>query len=38
VPASVWRSSAVKSAADCGACHTQAENGDYSEGALRVPR
>jgi hypothetical protein len=38
VPASVWRSSAVKSAADCGACHTQAENGDYSEGTLRVPR
>ena len=38
VPASTWKSPAVKSAANCGACHTQAENGDYSEGTLRVPR
>jgi hypothetical protein len=38
VPASAWKSHAVKSAANCGACHTQAENGDYSEGTLRVPR
>lgn len=38
VPANVWKSPAVKSAANCGACHTQAERGDYSERNLRVPR
>lgn len=38
VPASTWKGPAVKSAANCGACHMQAENGDYSEGTLRVPR
>src|SRR5512145_8689 len=31
VPGSVWRGSAVKSAANCGACHTRADDGDYSE-------
>src|SRR5512145_449023 len=29
VPASTWKSPAVKSAANCGACHTRAESGDY---------
>lgn len=38
VPAAVWKSPAVKSAANCGACHTQAERGDFSERSLRVPR
>lgn len=38
VGVSTWKSPAVKSAANCGACHTQADNGDYSEGTLRVPR
>ena len=38
VPASAWKSPAVKSAANCGACHAQADTGDYSEGTLRVPR
>ena len=38
VPASTWNSPAVKSAANCGACHTHADDGDYSEGTLRVPR
>jgi nitrate/TMAO reductase-like tetraheme cytochrome c subunit len=38
VAASTWKSPAVKSAANCGACHTQAESGDYREGTLRVPR
>jgi nitrate/TMAO reductase-like tetraheme cytochrome c subunit len=38
LPASIWQHPKVKSPANCGACHTQAENGDYSESTLRVPR
>ena len=38
VPAATWTSPAVKSAANCGACHTQADRGDFSERSLRVPR
>lgn len=34
----VWKSAAVKSASNCGACHHDAERGDYSERRLRVPR
>jgi hypothetical protein len=34
----LWRSPAVKSAANCGACHTQAEQGDYSERTLQLPK
>jgi hypothetical protein len=38
VPAAVWKNPAVKSAANCGACHTRAERGDFGERSLRVPR
>jgi hypothetical protein len=38
LPASVWRHPAVKSAANCEACHTRAGQGDYGERSLRVPR
>ena len=38
VAAALWKSAAVKSAANCGACHTLAERGDFSERSLRVPR
>jgi hypothetical protein len=38
VPAAVWKRPAIKSAANCAACHTQAERGDFSERGLRVPR
>lgn len=34
----VWASPAVKSAANCGACHQGAERGDYSERNIRVPK
>lgn len=37
VPAAVWTSPAVGSAANCGACHTGAERGDYGERTLRLP-
>lgn len=33
----IWKSPAVKTAANCGACHTQAARGDYSERNTRVP-
>ena len=38
VPDHIWRSKAVGSAANCAACHTRADQGDYAERSLRVPR
>lgn len=38
VPARVWQRPAVKSHANCQACHRQAEQGDYSERRIRIPR
>lgn len=38
ISAQTWKKPLVKSAANCGACHTQADNGDFSEKNLRVPK
>lgn len=38
VPAALWKSAAVKSAANCAACHTRADDGDYAERTLRLPK
>lgn len=38
VAAATWKLPAVKSAANCAACHTQAETGDYRERNIRIPR
>ena len=38
VSAATWKLPAVKSAALCAACHTQAEQGDFSERNIRIPR
>jgi len=38
VSAATWRLPAVKSAANCAACHTHAEQGDFSERNIRLPR
>lgn len=38
VPAALWKGAVVKSAANCTACHTGAEVGDYSERTLRLPQ
>lgn len=38
VSASTWKLPSVKSASNCAACHTQADQGDFSERTLRVPR
>src|SRR3990172_7308211 len=38
IEAPVWKSAGVKTPANCGACHTTAERGDFSERGVRVPR
>lgn len=37
VAPSVWKLASVKSAANCAACHTGADQGDYSERTLQAP-
>ena len=36
--ASVWQSVAVKTPANCAACHREAGEGNYSERGIRIPR
>lgn len=38
VPPAVWKNPLVKSPANCQACHTQAERGDFSERNIKMPR
>lgn len=38
VPPASWKHPAVKSAANCAACHTTAEQGDFRERNIRIPR
>ncbi len=38
LPAATWKLPAVKSPAQCSACHTRAEQGDFSERHVRLPR
>ncbi len=38
VDAATWKLPAVKSAANCAACHTNATAGDYGERGIRIPR
>lgn len=38
VPAATWKLPAVKSAATCAACHTRADQGDFNEHDVRIPR
>lgn len=38
VPPATWKLPAVKSAANCAACHTQADQGDFRERNIRIPR
>lgn len=38
VRADVWKRAAVKSPANCAACHGGAERGDYDEDGVRIPR
>jgi diheme cytochrome c len=38
VPPAAWKHPAVKGAANCAACHTTAEQGDFRERNIRIPR
>ena len=38
VPQAAWTRPAVKSPANCTACHAQADQGDFSEDRVRIPR
>ena len=38
VPSATWKLPAVKSASNCAACHTRADQGDFSEHSVRIPR
>ena len=38
VDAAVWLRPSVRSPANCSACHAQADQGDFSERQLRIPR
>jgi len=33
-----WKNPKVKSAANCAACHTEAESGNYGERGIRIPK
>jgi hypothetical protein len=38
VPQAAWKHPAVKSAANCAACHTSAQQGDFRKRKIRIPR
>lgn len=38
VEASVWKRASIKSAAQCIACHRQADRGDFEEDHVRIPK
>jgi hypothetical protein len=38
LPAQVWQRPAVKSPSNCTACHARADEGDFDERSVRVPR
>ena len=38
VRASAWNSPKVRTASNCGACHSGAERGNFDEDAVRIPR
>lgn len=37
IPPSVWKHAAIKSPANCGACHTGADRGDFDDDNVRLP-
>ena len=37
IPSSVWKHASVKSAANCAACHTGADRGDFDDDNIRLP-
>lgn len=37
IPPSVWKHAAIKSPANCGACHTGSDRGDFDDDNIRLP-
>ncbi|MFM9917023.1 MAG: diheme cytochrome c [Rhizobacter sp.] len=38
VPAATWKRASIKSASNCSACHARADQGDFDEDNVRIPR
>ena len=38
VPTAAWQRAAVRSPSNCAACHAQADQGNFDEHAVRIPR
>lgn len=38
ISASVWKRGSIKSPANCSACHTQANTGQYSDHNIQIPK
>ena len=38
IAASTWQRASIKSASNCAACHTRADQGDFDERYVRIPR
>ena len=38
VPARLWKDPRIKNPSNCAACHSQAENGDFNEHNIHLPR
>lgn len=38
IPPATWARPAIKSAANCAACHTRADQGEFRERDIRIPR
>lgn len=38
VPAATWKRASIKSPSNCIACHTRADQGDFNERFIRIPR
>ena len=38
VPAATWKRASIKSASNCSACHSRADQGDFDEDNARIPR
>jgi cytochrome c553 len=38
VPTATWKRASIKSASNCAACHTRADQGEFNEDDVRIPR
>jgi len=38
ISAATWKRASIKSPANCGACHTRAATGEYSERSINIPK